>query len=576
MDPYAIYGPPGTGKTASLSRQVGRAVEKFGKSVLVCSYTRAAATEIASRVKLPRENVGTLHAVCYRALGHPQLTAKKLKTFVEGNPAWRLSGTDGDMDDPYREKGGATPGDLAMAHMDLLRARMVPRVGWPASVQAFAKSWDDWKNACGLMDFTDLLEVCLRDSETAPGAPAIGFADEVQDSPKLQLALLWKWGQRMQKLVCALDDDQAIYAWCGATPDGFFDLPIPEANKLFLRQSYRVPAAVHGLALSWVKHLSRRQEKEYLPRREVGEDDGLGDVVEGEVKSLPYTFKYPEPLIGAIQPYLDAGKSVMFLGSCSYMIDPLKAVLRREGIPFHNPYRTKRGDWNPLMPGSAKKTMPVDRVLAFLRMDRETWPVPEAEAALVDPDEWAVPEEAETPPPPAWTWNDVRLWAGVLQAKGVLRRGAKEWLESLKGNAEPFSAWELGRWLEDGAREELGDLFFNSPSDIQAALTWWLSRCLADKRKSLEFPVRVAGLRGGSALRKRPQITVGSIHSVKGGEAQVVVLFPDLSPSGMREWTGPREDQDSIIRLFYVAITRTKETLIICRPASCQCVNLGA
>jgi hypothetical protein len=54
---------------------------------------------------------------------------------------------------------------------------------------------------------------------------------------------------------------------------------------------------------------------------------------------------------------------------------------------------------------------------------------------------------------------------------------------------------------------------------------------------------------------------------VKGGEADVVYLFPDLSASGIRQWEGPRHDRDAIIRLAYVMTTRARETLVICDPA---------
>ena len=54
----------------------------------------------------------------------------------------------------------------------------------------------------------------------------------------------------------------------------------------------------------------------------------------------------------------------MLLGSCSYMLRPILAVLRREAIPFHNPYRKSNGFWNPLRTSSRKST--ANRVRALL------------------------------------------------------------------------------------------------------------------------------------------------------------------------------------------------------------------
>ena len=47
---YRLFGPPGTGKTTNLTRQIRRAVDSFGPdSVLVTSFSRAAAAELAGR-----------------------------------------------------------------------------------------------------------------------------------------------------------------------------------------------------------------------------------------------------------------------------------------------------------------------------------------------------------------------------------------------------------------------------------------------------------------------------------------------------------------------------------------------
>ena len=63
-------------------------------------------------------------------------------------------------------------------------------------------------------------------------------------------------------------------------------------------------------------------------------------------------------------------------------------------------------------------------------------------------------------------------------------------------------------------------------------------------------------------------------NSVKGGEADVVYVFPDLSRAGMREWTGDPEQQASVYRLFYVAMTRARDTLVLLRPQGDLAVNL--
>jgi superfamily I DNA/RNA helicase len=67
-------------------------------------------------------------------------------------------------------------------------------------------------------------------------------------------------------------------------------------------------------------------------------------------------------------------------------------------------------------------------------------------------------------------------------------------------------------------------------------------------------------------------VTVGTIHSVEGGEADVVFLFPDLSPAGDAAYQRSGPQRHSVIRLFYVGMTRALHTLYICRRASSMAV----
>ena len=73
----------------------------------------------------------------------------------------------------------------------------------------------------------------------------------------------------------------------------------------------------------------------------------------------------------------------------------------------------------------------------------------------------------------------------------------------------------------------------------------------------------IALLRRGEKFNGDPRIIVSTIHQAKGGEADNVVLIPDLSVAAEKELeTAP----DDIHRLFYVAVTRTKHNLYIVEP----------
>ena len=64
---------------------------------------------------------------------------------------------------------------------------------------------------------------------------------------------------------------------------------------------------------------------------------------------------------------------------------------------------------------------------------------------------------------------------------------------------------------------------------------------------------------------KNPRIKVSTIHSMKGGEADNVLVVPDLSYPANRAY---QDDPAPEHRVFYVAVTRTKKALHIMEPTT--------
>ena len=67
----------------------------------------------------------------------------------------------------------------------------------------------------------------------------------------------------------------------------------------------------------------------------------------------------------------------------------------------------------------------------------------------------------------------------------------------------------------------------------------------------------------GEKLNSAPRITLSTIHGVKGGEQDNVVLLTDLSKSTQKNYEQHPDDEN---RLFYVGATRTKNHLHVVRP----------
>lgn len=541
---YRIFGPPGAGKTTNLTRQIRRAVERFGPdSVLITSFSRAAAAELAGRdLPVDPARVGTLHSHCYRTLGGPRIAEASVEEWNKENPHLQITSVkkqgrlDGEESLEESDAGSGKDGDRLLEQLNRWRGWMLPREAWPATVREFAARWQAYKQSLGLLDFTDLIEACFQEVPVAPGSPAVIFTDEAQDLNRRQLSLIRKWGERANYFILAGDDDQTVFSFTGATPDAMLDPDIPADHKVILKQSYRVPRAVHRLADKWIRQVKRRQEKIYLPRPA---DGAVHRITQGGYKSPEYF------ILKSATEHLKRGKTVMFLAACSYMLRPVIAVLRKEGIPFHNPYRRSNGYWSPLRLGRRGST--ANRILALLL---------------------AHPDLAKESRP--WSCGELALWAECLQSKGILRPGAKKALQAFEADM-PATIARLDEIFEPAALESLLAAYESGHGKL---LDWWRARVAASFHARVQFPAEVAARRGPQALVDTPQVVVGTIHSVKGGQADVVYLFPDLSQAGDAQFQRFGPPRDSVIRVFYVGLTRARETLYICQRESPMAISI--
>lgn len=570
---WQVTGPPGTGKTTWLIRTALAAIEKHGPGkILVASLTRAAAYEFSSRglSAVPRNQLGTLHSICLRALGRPEIaeSPKHREEWCEFAVAhnganYQLSGETGDQGFDYAPQ--LTKGDALLSQLMLARNRFPGELDWknhlqlaahgiPREVALFREIWELWKRETGYLDFTDLLEQCILHVERAPGDPAVMFGDEAQDWSKLETQLFRDhWGRHAEKVILVGDPDQAIFEWRGADPRIFLDYPVPEGQRILLEQSYRVPRTVRDAALKWIEGQIRdRAAVVYRPR----DFDGLVAPLRN------HSFRQPERLLQLLEKQEQAGETTMVIASCGYMLHPLLSMMRKQGIPFANPYRVEDGSWNPLRrgkshdPGRSSPVMALDRMIAFLAGSVEL--------------RGAVAGE--------WTWQDIHRWIDPLPSRGdhqVLAHGAKK---RAADRAIGPKALIPGAYT----MEEFGSLFVggwdaeHAHAAHKADLKWWLSRLPEKVRDRYGYFVEIIRRKSARDLLAIPRLWIGTAHSFKGGEADNVILFPDLSLAGYNlfRYTTPA-GRAQVARLFYVAMTRAKQRLYLCAQQSPRAVPLA-
>ena len=502
---------------------------------MVASFTKAAAKELVSREQaISNDQIGTLHAQCFRMLGNPKIAEANVADFNEEYPHFALSANDevrlddGLVGSDGLDAAGEKGGDELLAQANIYRARMVKRDLWLPSVLDFYNHWKRYKHENHYFDFQDLIERAI-DMHYPPNSATIGIFDEVQDFTPSQLKLIRRWARYMHWIMLAGDDDQCLYSFTGATPEAFLNPPVTEEFKRVLRQSYRVPSKALLLANKIVKKLSVREEKEYRPREH-----------DGKIFSSRATWKRPDDIVGTIKGYVNEGKRVMVLASCSYMLSPLIAQLRDKGVPFSNIYKPTRGDWNPIRRKQTGNAGSYGRLVAYMQ-----------------------PAGPEFQGVRLWTPGQLASWIDPLRVEGNLQRGTKptalKLLKEMAKATEVEAATILGIMLE-AFTEEAFD------KSLEGDLDWFLSQITPAKKKAFEFPAQVYRTCGEDGPEMARMVTVGTIHSVKGAEADVVIVFPDLSLRGAQHYTTRQGEQfEQILRQFYVAVTRTRDVLILCQ-----------
>ena len=239
-----VYGPPGTGKTTFLTTHIINQMKLHGTNrVGAVTYTRAAAAEIVARagaalkVRNPRfamPFVGTIHSLCYKALGQPPL--------VDGKAYAQFCETHGVQPPEYGKQPDETPywwadedteeiGEGAMlrrvcaeaAHRGVPArdaANRFPNAD-PERLQYLYTAYRTWKRTEHLLDFEDILE---QGREVSPPIDVL-FLDEAQDNSPLLWSVIDRWAEEVSMLVCAGDPYQAIYIFGGADPALFRGRP---------------------------------------------------------------------------------------------------------------------------------------------------------------------------------------------------------------------------------------------------------------------------------------------------------------------------------------------------------------
>ena len=483
-----VLGPPGTGKTFTLLEQMEKHLKNTDPNKIgFFSFTQKAAyharDRAMSKFNLSEDDLPyfrTLHSLAFKRLGIKKEDVMQRRHYEDlGNK----TGYNLDYNEYDNEHTGlfTTKSDLLrIVQMAKLR-NITPERQYNLKehtqditiqqLKQFVSDLNQYKKDYTLIDFTDMITEFIK-SDKSPKFDVV-FIDEAQDLSLSQWDMARSIWDKTQDTYIAGDDDQAIFRWAGADVDSF----ITQKGKLLnLTQSYRIPRAVHDVAMNIVGKISNRLHKEWKPKTETG--------------LLSYHNEFQN---------IDMSKGKwLVLARTRHMLNDLENVLYANGMYYRNKFKKAYEkdlyeavmDWESLRKGKELNGEQVKRIASYMKPDQ-------------------------------------------------------------------FSRKRIKEFISDNLYT-IGELKLKHGLNTDAV---WFESFTAAPEKQVHYIRKMR--KNGEELNQEPRILLSTIHGVKGGEADNVVLLTDLSKNTQSNYERYPDDEN---RLFYVGATRTKNHLHIVRP----------
>jgi DNA helicase-2/ATP-dependent DNA helicase PcrA len=570
--PLRVLAGPGTGKTFAIMRRVSRLLEQGEnpKDILLVTFTRMAAKQLVGKVSELGAEGGedviatTLHSFSFSMLQREQVieatnrTPRTLLKF-EMNPLLhdlKNQGLGGIRD--LRKNIKAYESAWARLQRD--------EAGWAQSDEEknFEKILILWLKFHESMLVGELIPIALQYLRDNPASPyRMKFkhviVDEYQDLNKAEQVLIDLLAEGA-KLSIVGDDDQSIYAFKYAHPEGIkdFDLSHSNTHDEILVECRRCPKLIIKVA----KELISRN------RRYLKELHEMPDSTEGEIRILQWggQRKEAEGIAKIVKYYLEKGGfspgEVSILAQRKNIAEMISEELQKLSLKSVNYYND-----DLLNSDFVKERFTLLNLIAN----------PEDRVALRY---WLGRENANWYGKPYSILREHCEHSGDSPRKALekMRDGTLHLNHCERLNEQYSELIKNEADIKDKVGRELVNRLF--PEDIdECSELRKVALGLVEKDTTPEQLLERLReeLTHPDIPEERAEISIMSLHKAKGLEADLVIIsscIEGLIPLIDEEKT-PYEQQQELEenrRLFYVGITRTKKVLIL---SSILYMNVG-
>jgi DNA helicase-2/ATP-dependent DNA helicase PcrA len=346
-----LLAGPGTGKTTTLTKRVCSLIKKRidPHNIVVLTFTRAAAYNLRQEIsrelseyEIDPSHISTLHSFALRQL------LKNLEIVDRLPLPLRIA-------DDYEERciiQKDIKDILGLNRIDDVKDKFNHLSSDWQSLKAdeedwekrypdprFLGAWQEHREAFGYTLRSELVYQLKRALEQSPDFHIEEpidhlLVDEYQDLNRCDLALIKEITERGAELFCAGDDDQSIYGFRGADPEGIRRFPEDYSQSTLLELEYcrRCDRKVLDLACFVANLDPRRIPKPLKPMK---------DARDGEVRILYFENQMEEAnSVARLCHYLcehgyEPGKIMILLRSDRYgaFSNPLKDALEAQEVP---------------------------------------------------------------------------------------------------------------------------------------------------------------------------------------------------------------------------------------------------
>jgi len=437
-------------------------------------------------------------------------------------------------------------------------------VDWKDELGNLFSAYVDRKEAGAVLDYDDLLlywHALVSDEkagERIRGLFDCVLVDEYQDTNVLQAEILRGLKPDGERLTVVGDDAQSIYSFRAATVRNILDFPkqYPNAQVVTLEQNYRSTQPILDATNQVIAHARERYRKDLWTARGDGRRPCLVHC-EDEDEQTEYVVRQ---ILERRESGIDLRRqAVLFRASHHSMT--LEAELTQRKIPFH-----KYGGLKFV------ETAHIKDLLALLRIAENPRDIVSGTRILprlpgIGPiTARRLMQTLSDAGGDFQAWKDfkppsgaVKIWPNLV---GLLQKltGSKESLPAQIHQAREF----YGPLLEqhyDHAGPRLKDL-----EQLEQIASRYRSRRNMLEQLTLDPPSSTQDLAGPPVLDD-DYLVLSTIHSAKGLEWDTVYVIHAADgniPSDMS--TRSPEEIEEERRLFYVALTRAKNSLHVCFP----------